>query len=163
MIEFIIPAVFIVAGILCIIFPQRIGVAFCRLGKATWRTSTFGLTDMARFYPEDKAPKIFRLLGVAWILLSIPWVLFAVSSVSGPGAFAAMRESRGYLREQYGSVSSMELSTQPVTAKDGDYLITYRFGAHAGILRASWRTDHYEFKEEKKEEPNQSSQPTPGS
>lgn len=150
MIEFVIPAILLSAGILCVIFPRQIGLAFCRFGKASWRMSTFGLTDMARFYPEEKAPKIFRILGVAWILFSIPWIAIAVSSISGPGAFAAMRESRTYLSEHHGSAGTWKLSTQSLSSSDGDYLVTYRYGQHAGILRATWKGDHYEFAEEKK-------------
>jgi hypothetical protein len=101
MIEFVIPAIMLSVGILSVIFPRQIGLAFCRWGKASWRTSTFGLTDMARFFPEEKAPKIFRILGIAWILLSTPWFGIAIASVSGPGAFAAMRESRAYLSQHH--------------------------------------------------------------
>lgn len=159
MIEFVIPLVLLSAGVLCLIYPRQIGAAFCRLGKASWHASTFGLTDMRWFYPEEKAPKIFRIFGVALILFSIPWGIMAVASVSGPGAFAAMRESRGYLSEHYGSAGSWSLSPQSASSGDGDYLVTYRYGEHSGILRAAWRGDHYTFSEEKKT-PNQASEPT---
>lgn len=135
---------------MCLVYAQRIGPAFCRLGKAIWRTSTLGLTDMRWFYPEEKAPKIFRIFGVALILFSIPWGIIAVASVSGPGAFAAMRESRSYLSERHGSAGSWQLSTQSISSSESDYLVTYRYGDQAGILRAIWKGDHYEFSEEKK-------------
>lgn len=150
MIEFIVPVFLLSAGGLCLLFPRQIGVAFCRLGKASWRLSTFGLTDMRRLYPEEKAPKIFRILGVVLILFSIPWGIVGVASASGPGAFAAMRESRGYLREQYGSKGNWSISTRAAPDGANDYLITYRYGEHRGTLLATWKGDCYAFSEEKK-------------
>lgn len=148
MIELIVPAVFLVFGVACVIRPQPIGLAFCRLGKATWRMSTFGLTDMARFYPEDKAPKIFRLIGIGFILLSLPWVSFAYASFSGPGAFAAMHESKAYLKEHYGSSATYELSAQSAATPEEDYFVKYRYGGRTGTLRATWKGDRYVFTEE---------------
>jgi hypothetical protein len=150
MIELIVPAALIVFGIACVIRPQQIGVAFCRFGKATWKASTFGLTDMRRFYPEEKAATTFRVIGIGFILLSLPWVFIAYSSFSGPGSFAAIRESRGYLNAHYGSANRWNLSTQPVPARADDYLVTYRYGNHTGTLRAVWQDGHYLFSEEKK-------------
>jgi hypothetical protein len=43
-------------GLACIVFAQKIGVGFCRLGKSIWKITTFGLTDMHWFYREAKAP-----------------------------------------------------------------------------------------------------------
>ena len=112
--------------------------------------STFGLTDMRWFYPEDKAAWIFRRLGIAFVLFSIPWVLIAIFSFSGPGAFAAMRESRSYLNQLHGPSLTWKVSTQSVSSGAGDYLVTYRYGERAGTLRATWKGDHYVFSEEKK-------------
>jgi hypothetical protein len=150
MIEFVIPLVFLGFGIACIVRPQQVGVAFCRLGKATWKISTFGLTDMRRFYPEEKAGSIFRKLGIGFVVLSIPWVFIAFFSFSGPGALAAMRESRGYLSAHYGSAGRWKLSTESVPSAESDYLVTYRYGERVGILRATWQGDHYVFSELKK-------------
>jgi len=44
-------------------YSENIGPSFCRLGKRIWMAGTFGRTDMAKFYPEDKAPRIFRIMG----------------------------------------------------------------------------------------------------
>lgn len=148
MIEFIIPAVLLLAGILFVIYPRQIGTAFCRMGKASWRASTFGLTDMRWFYSEEKAPKTFRILGIAWMLFSIPWFVIALGSLSGPGAFAAMRESRSYLSEHYGFTANLKLSAQSIPSDEGDYLVTYRHGDRNGRLRATWRIDHYVFSEQ---------------
>jgi hypothetical protein len=112
--------------------------------------STFGLTDMRWFYPEDKAPKIFQILGIALVLFSILWGIFAVLSVSGPRAFAAMRESRAYLKEHYGSATNWSLSTQSATSGEADYLVIYRYGDHTGKLHAAWKGDRYAFSEESK-------------
>jgi len=86
MIELIVPAFFFAFGIACLVRPLQIGVAFCRLGKATWKISTFGLTDMGRFYQEEKAAATFRKLGAGFILLSLPWAFIAYFSFSGPGS-----------------------------------------------------------------------------
>lgn len=149
MFEFAIPVVLLLAGIICLAYAQWIGPAFCRLGKAFWRVSTLGLTDMRWFYPEEKAPRIFRSLGVALILFCIPWGIMAVVSVSGPGAIAAMRESRIYLSDRHGSAGSWQLSTQSLASSEGDYLVTYRYGDRSGVLRATWRGDRYEFSEQR--------------
>jgi len=61
-----------------------------------------------------------------------------------------MRESRGYLGERYGSSEGWKLSAQSASSGGSDYLVTYRFGGHEGVLRAVWKGDHYEFAEEKK-------------
>jgi hypothetical protein len=148
MIEFIVPAVFLIFGVACVIRPEPIGLAFCRFGKATWRMSTFGLTDMARFYPEDKAARTFRFLGIGFILLSLPWIFFAYASFSGPGAFAAMHESKAYLKEHHGSAATYELSTQSASTPEGDYFVKYRYGERTGTLRATWKGDRYVFTEE---------------
>lgn len=150
MFEFAIPVVLIFGGILCLVYAQRIGPAFCQFGKTIWRTSTLGLTDMRWFYPEEKAPVIFRIFGIALILFSIPWGIFAVASVSGPGAFAAMRESRVYLSDHHGSARSWRLSTRLVASSESDYLVTYHHGDRAGVLHATWKGHHYVFSEEKK-------------
>jgi len=150
MFNFAIPMVLLLGGILCLVYAKRIGPAFCLLGKAIWRTCTLGVTDMRWFYPEEKAPKIFRIFGVALILFSIPWDVFAVASVSGPGAFAAMRESEDYLRIRHGAAGSWQLSPQSVASSESDYLVTYRYGDRSGTLRATWKVDRYEFSEEKK-------------
>ena len=161
MIEFIISIALLSAGIFCLIWPRQIGVAFCHLGKASWRVSTFGLTDMRWFYPEEKAPKIFRSFGMALILFGVIWGIIAIVSVSGPGAFAAMRESRGYLKEQYGAVSSYNLSAHAAPSGNGDYVVIYRYGQRNGNLHATWKGDHYVFSETK--EPNAQDTPANGS
>jgi len=51
------------AGLITYRFATVIGSMFCRIGKKVWRICTFGLTDMAVFYPEEKAGRIFRLMG----------------------------------------------------------------------------------------------------
>ena len=148
MFEFYIPAIMLGAGILCLIYPHQIGVGFCRLGKAIWRVTTLGLTDMHWFYPEEKAHKTFRLTGIFLILFSIPWGIMVAASFSGPGAFAAVRESRTYLAGHYGSADSWGLSPKSnLYGGDGDYLVTYRYGTRSGILHAEWKSDHYAFSE----------------
>lgn len=60
--------IFLVVGILMAIFRRAIGVAFCKLGKQTWKNNPFGIpaeyTD--RLYDERKAPGIMLLMGVVF-------------------------------------------------------------------------------------------------
>jgi hypothetical protein len=95
-IDFIILPIFVLAfGIACFVFPKQTGVGFCRLGRRIWKLTTFGLTDMRWFYPEDKAPSLFRLSGIFVILLGVWLVIVSALSFFGPGSFYAMREAEG--------------------------------------------------------------------
>ena len=67
------------------LFASPIGIGFCRLGKAIWRFGTFGLTDMAKLYPENKAPMLFRIFGIFLILWDI-WFTTAWIT-QGPESF----------------------------------------------------------------------------
>jgi hypothetical protein len=148
MIEFGIPVLVFAAGVLCLRFSKQIGVAFCRMGKASWRMNTFGLTDMGRLYPEEKAPRIFKIFGVALILFSVPWGVFGVLSFSGPGTFAAIRESRLYLNDTYGdSNGGWSFSAKSAPSGEGNFVVRYRYGDHRGTLLAPWKGDRYSFGE----------------
>ncbi len=146
---FIIPIAFILIGSLCLIFPQPIGVRFCRLGKWIWKKGTFGLTDMKGFYQEKKAPYLFRLVGIGLLaggLLSSTLLYF---SFSGPGLLFAMREAGIYLKESYGD-SGWHWNLSAFT--DGfdatEVTVTYRYGRQSGVLKGKWDGQKYLFSEE---------------
>ena len=161
MIEFLLALIPLGLGIVCLFRPKQVGLAFCCLGKTIWRVSTFGLTDMRWFYPEDKAPRIMRMLGIMLILAGIISGVIAVLSVSGPGAFAALHESRVYLSERFGSPRDRSnMSATSAATEDGAYLVTYRYGQHSGVLHASWEQNHYMFTEVENP-PNKAPEPTP--
>lgn len=147
MFGFVVPVALLLAGLACVLWPQKIGVSFCRIGKAIWRVITFGLTDMRWFYSEERSPTAFRSMGVALILLSIPLGVIAVKSISGPGSFDAMRECRGYLHERYGTTNNWQVSTHAAPSRKEDYLVVYHYGEHTGTLFATWKRDHYTFSE----------------
>lgn len=151
MTEFLIfSPILLIAGVLCLKYPRQIGIAFCRLGKAIWRVGTFGITDMAFFYPEAKAPRVFKTAGIMLIIFSIPFGVIGVLSLSGPGELDAMRECSGYLKSTYGATNKdWELSARSADTGLDDYFIDYRYDDHKGTLRATWKSDHYIFIEEK--------------
>ena len=139
----IVPIFFFVLGLSIAFFPRHIYKGFCKLGKSIWRTSTFGLTDMSIFYPENKEPIFIRLFGImisiiGVIFLSI-WLYFGV----GPNSFNAMRQASGYLKSKYGNSSSYAFSSSENTIDsknplDGYCLIKYKYAGHTGTLRAKW-------------------------
>jgi len=59
----------VVIGDVMLILAKPIGVAFCRLVKANWRMLTFGKTDMARYYSEQRAPITMRIVGAGLLVL----------------------------------------------------------------------------------------------
>ena len=75
--QFIIPGIVsIVVGILMTIFNQAIGIAFCKIGKASWDSAKDNPNDFVRgrakgsdaYYDEKSAPRIMRLLGVVFVI-----------------------------------------------------------------------------------------------
>lgn len=147
--ELIFPILFIALGLAMVIYPREIGHGFCKLGKAIWKTSTLGLTDMHWFYSEDRAPKIFRLMGVFWILFGGIFLFIIGGTFFGPNAFAAIREARSYLADQHGKSSSgSSFSATEGAQGQNSVIIKYRYGDHSGSLIGFWNGDQYEFVEE---------------
>ena len=138
----------LLVGMAFIIFPRQAGVGFCKLGKWIWRTSTFGLTDMRWFYPEDKAPSLARLIGVFLVAVTLlSMVLFAMS-FSGPGTLFALREAGEYLERSYGSSGGNSSISASKDDEDGSILtITYRHGDRVGTLKGRWAGEGYVFSE----------------
>jgi hypothetical protein len=142
----VVPLLLIIAGILCLIFQRPIGIAFCRLGKGIWKVSTFGFTDMRWFYPEDKAPGIFRIFGIALVLFGMVLLTIGILSFSGPGTLYAMREARGHLENVYG-IHGGEWSVS-ASKQDPDAMVvsvSYRYGSESGRLRGEWDGEKYVF------------------
>lgn len=63
---------FIAGGIICLVFRQKIGVAFCRWGKNSWRNSPFGLSKaIESTYDEKWAPWFFCLVGIVMVAFGL--------------------------------------------------------------------------------------------
>jgi len=69
-------AVIFVIGLSFVLFSKKIGVGFCRLGKAIWKSGTIGPTDMHWFYKEDRAYVTFRIAGI--VLLGMSFLMLVV-------------------------------------------------------------------------------------
>jgi len=138
----------IVVGIIMLIFAKPVGIVFCRLGKAIWKHATFGLTDMAFFYPEDRAPMMMRLVGGGFLVFGIIFVFLTMFPLKGPNQFKAMYEAEGYLSHAYGSSNgSWSLQAKRELADNSVVVINYRFGQHSGKLRGEWTGESYKFTE----------------
>ena len=134
-----------------LIFAKPVGAAFCKFGKATWKVGTFGMTDMAFFYPEDKAPRIIRLVGGAFVVFGIMFLVLAGFPFKGPGQFKAMSEAKDYLNTTYGDSSgSWKFSSKSESSDDTVVRVDYSFGPHSGSLVGEWSVDHYKFSERRK-------------
>jgi hypothetical protein len=144
MFEILFPLPFLILGFLFTFYREKAVIGFCRLGKAIWRHSTFGLTDMAFFYQEERAKKTFRLLGPIFLCVGLMLCWFSYLSFSGPGTFAAMRESRSFLASIYEDAGTWKVSGS-TAADDGSVDIDYQYGSHIGKLHAVWVKDHYIF------------------
>ena len=134
-----------------LIFAKPVGVAFCKIVKALWKTMTFGMTDLAFLYREDKAPMIMRMVGGAFIVFGIMFLATAGFPFIGPNKFKAISEAKVYLDTSYGS-SSDESSFSTKNATDDSTIldVTYDVGKRAGVLHAEWTGDHYKFTEKKR-------------
>ncbi len=146
--ELVLSFVMLAIGIVGLARPRKVGIAFCRLGKATWRLGTFGLTDMRFFYPENQAQRIGRGIGAFGVFIGISFGAFATLSLHGPGMFAAIRQSRIYLEKTYGpSDGNWSLSANIGAWGDTDYVVEYRFADHHGNLNAHWTGKEYVISE----------------
>jgi hypothetical protein len=77
----------LVVGLLCVVFPKPIGIGFRRIGKWTWKgheNDVFGkaipFLSRKKIYNETEAPKIFRLLGIVFLIQAV--VFFILSAVT---------------------------------------------------------------------------------
>ena len=105
---------------------------------------TFGKTDMAIFYPEERAPTIMRIVGGAFLVFGLIFLFALGFPFKGPGQFKAVGEAKDYLSRTYGSSGgSYHLEAKSESSDNTVVVIDYRYGQHAGSLRASWSGDHY--------------------
>jgi len=140
------PVIFILFGVACLIFPQQLGVGFCKLGKWIWKTSTFGLTDMRWFYPEERAPSLFRIFGAFFLVGGIVFMALYFLSFSGPGSLFAMREAGIYLDDLYGdSGGNWSISASKDNEDSRIVTVTYRHGNNSGTLKGEWDGQKYVF------------------
>lgn len=146
--ETVLPLVIVFMGLLFILFPQQIGLGFCRLGKAIWSHGTFGLTDMRWLYPENEAPRMFRSMGIIMLLGGSIFCVVWFGLGSGPNDFTAIRQAREYLKSEYGkspggwSLSSRENTIDPKNPTSGYCMVDYRYAGHSGTLKAIWTTNN---------------------
>lgn len=146
MFEILFPVPFLVIGVAATFFRERAAEWFCRAGRALWRRTAFGLTDMAPFYQEEQAKRVFRLLGPVFLCAGLLVAWTSVQSFSGPNTWAAMRQARGYVEAKHGdSGRGWEFSAS--SRSDDTVEVTYRYGTAHGRLLATWKNDHYEFTE----------------
>jgi hypothetical protein len=142
----LLPICLLISGIFALIYRQQAGLLFCRVGKAIWRVSTFGLTDMHWFYPEDRAPRIGVQLGLILCLFGIIFGSFSTLSLSGPNSFAAMYQAQTYLKKTYGdSNDGYSLSSKAIPGAANDVIVHYEYSGKVGNLRASWDGKKYNF------------------
>jgi hypothetical protein len=144
----VLPVCLIFAGILGVIYRERAGLIFCKVGKAIWKISTLGLTDMHWFYPEEKARRIGLQLGLMLCFFGFIFGATSLASFSGPGSFAAMYQAEGYLKNRYGDSSEYSFSSRAVPDKASDEIVHYEYSGKKGNLRASWDGKKYTFTEE---------------
>ncbi len=142
----------IVAGVLALIYREQAGQLFCKVGKASWKASTLGLTDMHWFYPEQKARRIGLQIGLMLCLFGVVFGSLAVMALSGPNSFAAMSQAYDFLKGTYGNSSSgYSFSCHSVPDTENDVIIHYKYSDKVGDLRASWDGKKYVFTEEREQ------------
>jgi hypothetical protein len=146
MFEILFPIPFLVIGVAATFFHERAAEWFCRAGRALWRRTTFGLTDMAPFYQEEQAKRVFRLLGPLFLCGGLFATWMTVQSLSGPNTWAAMRQARSYVEAKH-AASGGGWKFSASSKSDDTVEVTYRYGTAHGRLLATWKTNHYEFTE----------------
>jgi hypothetical protein len=140
----LLPVALLVMGVFSIIHPEQVGLGFCRLGKANWKATTFGLTDMHWFYREEKARRIGIQIGAMFCLFGLILGIFFVLSICGPDSFAATAQAQSYLQQKYGSAQRhSSFWTKDAPDKPNSVLIHYRYGEKTGDLQATWNGTNY--------------------
>lgn len=136
----------LVLGVLALVFSQQAGLFFCRMGKASWRMSTFGLTDMRWFYREERASNTGRRLGLLLCIMGFFWGAIAVLALSGPNSFAAMSQAQSFLKGKYGGSLGYSFTCK-TTADPRNLIVHYKYGGKEGDLVATWDGKAYQFAE----------------
>ena len=141
------PLGLIILGVVLALFSQQAGVAFCRFGKAIWKVSTLGLTDMHWFYSEEKAPRTMKVMGIVLCFIGAVVALLSYVSLHGPNSLAAMRQADDYLIGVYGRTDG-DTSFTCTTSDTSEMRVRYEYGDRHGNLRASWDGQKYNFSQE---------------
>ena len=65
--------IFVVLGIVLVIFHRPIGIGFFRLGKLVWRIRPLPMSEeiIGRAYDETRAPRIMILLGIISVVQGV--------------------------------------------------------------------------------------------
>jgi hypothetical protein len=145
----ILPYLPIMIGVVMLIFAKQVGLAFTKIGKAIWKTLTFGANDMGFLYSEKRAPIVMRIVGGGLIILGLPIVLSTGWTFKGPNQYKAMYEAEKYLASKYGSSNELELSTMNRTTDNEKLDLNYKIDEHTGVLHAVWLGEKYQFEEKK--------------
>jgi len=141
----------VILGLIMVIFAKPFGIAFCRVGKANWRMLTFGMTDMGRFYNEQRAPLTMRLVGAAFLIFGIIFLYQLGFPFNGPGRFKATVEAKAYMSAKYGTpTGNWRISAKSGTPDNTVVIVDYLYDGQTGSLRAEWQDDRYKFSEIKK-------------
>ena len=144
--DILLPLFLITFGIALIRYSKQAGIWFCRIGKANWKISTFGLTDMHWFYNEERAPRSMRTMGIVLCLIGILTAAYSIVSLSGPNSFAAMRQAQGYLEKTYGESSKgYSFSCNAIPNEPNGVIVHYKYSGKQGDLHASWDGSKYTF------------------
>jgi hypothetical protein len=71
-------------GLLFVAFPKSIGIRFCRIGKAVWKGHGDDIVGKVipflareKIYDEEEAPRIFRLLGIVFLIQAAVFVILS--------------------------------------------------------------------------------------
>jgi hypothetical protein len=109
---------------------------------------TFGKTDMARFYSEQRAPITMRIVGAGFLLFGTIFLCEAGFPFGGPSPLKASFQAKEYLSAVYESPGrNWRLSPKRESNDDTILILDYQFGSHSGSLRAQWQRDKYRFSE----------------
>ncbi|MFZ2631365.1 MAG: hypothetical protein WA081_18680 [Desulfosalsimonadaceae bacterium] len=80
--EIYIGIIFVIIGLLMVVYSQTIGISFCKIGKQIWEKNTkisfFSANEINSMYNEEKAPRIIKILGVANIAQGFFLILFGI-------------------------------------------------------------------------------------
>ena len=74
--------IFVIIGVLMMVFHRAIGTGFCRVGKHVWknRENPLGMSQdmIERMYDEKRAPRIMLFLGVVMVVQGVFFCFFPI-------------------------------------------------------------------------------------
>lgn len=70
----------IIFGLIFLGAPQTVGVSFCRFGRRIWRgREGHAPMSMDEACSQSEAPRVFRFLGIVFLLQGIAFICFQLS------------------------------------------------------------------------------------